>query len=737
MQHERAAQARLDKFVRAIAANLVAEVCAIYLRRASDELELFAAQGLSPDAVHKTRLSWGEGLVGAVARSAQPINLADAPHDPRFSYRPETKEDPYYSFLGAPILRGDRLIGVLTIQNKAPRRYTDEELETLQMVAMVLAEIAASGELIDGKAFEDVDQVLHRPRRLEGTGFSGGVAIGTAVFHEPPVRAADLFSDDVEQEQRRLTEAVSRLRQSIDDLLGAPDAAPPGAPREILETYRLFAHDKGWLERLCSAVAIGLTAEAAVERVKAENRMRMMQARDPYIRERLHDLDDLAHRLLRHLADGGEGASAAAGPPPDAILLARTLGPAELLEYGQNKLRGVILGEGSAASHVAIVARALGLPLIGRAGAALDEADEGDLVILDGDTGEIRIRPSPDVIASYEEKIELQSERHRQYARERDLPCRTRDGVEIDLCLNAGLRIDLPHLQETNAAGIGLFRTELQFMVSPGLPRLREQRDMYRDVLDACGDREVVFRTVDLGGDKVLPYIRSERERNPAMGWRAIRIALDRPGLLRYQLRAMLEAAAGRELNLMFPMIAVVDEFDAARWLLDREMERLETAGAAPPRAVRVGCMLEVPSLAYQIDQILERADFVSIGGNDLAQFFFAADRDNIHVQNRYDVLHPSYLRLLRHLASRGEAAGKPLAYCGEHAGRPIEAMALLGCGLRRLSMNPTAIGPVRKMILSADLEKLTKFVHEAIDNDRPALRDDLQAFAARERINI
>lgn len=738
MQREQVAQSRLDQFVRTIASNMVAEVCTIYLRRAGDELELFAAEGLAREAVHHTRLAWGEGLVGEVARTAQPLNLANAPEDTRFSYRPETREDPYSSFLGVPILRGGRLLGVLTIQNKTPRQYADDEVETLQTIAMILAEIAASGELIDPREFEDVDQVLHRPRRLLGVGLSAGVAIGVAVFHEPPVRASDLFSDDIESERSRLLQAISRLRNSIDEMLTVPDLTAHGEPREILEAYRLFAHDKGWAERLLSAVATGLTAEAAVERVKAENRLRLMRARDPYIRERFRDLDDLAHRLLRCLAEGDDGAPGASSSlPDDAILIARSLGPAELLDYGKEKLRGVILGEGSAASHVAIVARALGLPLVGGAGLALDEVDEGDRIFIDGSNGEIRIRPTSDAAAAYEQKVELQSERQRAYARNRDLPCKTRDGVEIELMLNAGLKLDIPHLEETNAAGIGLFRTELQFMVSHKLPRLRAQRDMYREVIDACGSRPVMFRTVDLGGDKVLPYLRAERERNPAMGWRAIRIALDRPGLLRYQLRAMLDAAAGRDLNLMFPMIAVVDEFTAARDLVEKELARACAMGKTPPRNLRIGTMLEVPSLAFQIDEILEAADFISIGGNDLAQFFFAADRENARMQNRYDVLHPAYLGLLRNLAARCEKAGKPVAYCGEHAGRPIEAMALLGCGIRRLSMSATSIGPVKQMVMSTDLGALEDFLGAAIDGGCEDLRAEIQSFSEKGRVRI
>ena len=734
MAREAGAQARLDEFVRSIAANLVAEVCAIYLRRAGDTLELFAAAGLAEKAVHQTRLSWGEGLVGTIASTAQPLNLADAPNDPRFAYRPETEEDPFHAFLGVPIFRGGRLLGVLTIQNKAARLYSDDEVEALQTTAMILAEIAASGELVDTEEFGDVEEVLHRPERITGVGLAEGIGMGYAVFHEPPIGAGELFTDDIDSEQARLIEGVRRLRESVDALLDSPDLSLPDAPRHILETYRLFAYDRGWVERMEAAVGSGLTAEAAVERIKNENRLRMTRARDPYLRDRLHDLDDLAHRLLRHLA--GDHRGEPEDLPDDVVLFARALGPADLLDFDRSKLRGVVLGEGSAASHVAIVARAIGVPLIGRAGVALDEIDPGDFAILDGAAGEIRIRPTSEEIGAFTEQVEFRTERQKAFAREKDAPAHTRDGVEMSLLINAGLKVDLPHLERTGADGIGLFRTELQFMVAPGLPRLRAQTDFYRSVFEACAEKPIVFRTVDLGGDKVLPYLRTEREANPAMGWRAIRFALDRPALLRYQLRALLEAAQGRVLNVMFPMIAVVEEFEAAKALLDREIARADRQGRERPAQIRIGAMIEVPSIAMQIDDLLPMVDFVSIGGNDLAQFFFAADRENARVQKRYDPLHPSFLRLVESLVQKTDAAGVELSFCGEQAGRPLEALALACCGVRRLSTAATAIGPVKAALRSADIGAISEELTAKI-RERAPVRATLNEIAQRHGVNL
>lgn len=722
------AQARLDRLVRTIAANMVADVCSIYLRRAGDQLELFATHGLNSDAVHKTRLRWGEGLVGAIAVSSSPLNLRDAPSHPTFSYRSETGEDPFHSFLGVPILRSGRLLGVLVVQNETERLYTEEEVEALQTVAMVLAEVAASGELIDPAEFDDVDDVLHGPERFSAVGIVEGVGIGRAAFHEPPVQVINLIADDVAAEEERLQDAIEALRKSVDAMLAKMDRRLMGVPREVLETYRMFAHDRGWLNRLREAVLSGLTAEAAVQRVKGENRARMLQSDNAYLRDRLHDLDDLAHRLLRHLAGGG-GAEPL-NIPDDAILFARTLGPAELLEYDYRKLRGVVLGEGSAASHVAIVARALELPLIARSDDALDRTDANDPVIIDGAAGEVHVRPTADITQAYRAKLELQSERQAAFAAARDLPAVTRDGVEIDLQMNAGLLVDLPHLEETGASGIGLFRTELQFMVSTALPRLPQQVSLYRDVIAAAGDRPVVFRTVDLGSDKVLPYMQHEREDNPALGWRAIRLSLDRPGLMRLQLRALLQASAGRPLQVLFPMITIPEEIEAARHLLDREMERGRRLGQTPPTEVAVGAMIEVPAIAWRLDALLEQVDFISIGGNDLVQFFFAADRTSERIGKRYDLLSPAFLSFLSGIVAGAKAKEVPVSFCGEQASQPLEALGLLATGLRRLSAPATAIGPVKQMVRSLHLGELNAHIAPMLKADQASIREPLRNYA-------
>jgi phosphotransferase system enzyme I (PtsP) len=728
------AQDRLDTVVKIIAQSMVAEVCSIYLRRASGELELFATQGLRPDAVHNTRLRPGEGLVGEVARSAVPISLSDAPSHPSFSYRPETGEDPYHAFLGAPLLRGGRAIGVLVVQNRSERRYDEDEVEDIQTIAMVLAETVASGELLGQDELRDIEVAPHRPERLKGQRFAEGLAYGHVVLHEAPVAPENLLAENQQVEEIRLREALIGLKANIDGMLEGGAGKLGGQSFEVLETYRMFADDRGWNRSLEEAVRTGLTAEAAVDRVRNEHRARFAKARDPYIKERLHDFEDLANRLLRVLAGDNPGQR---DLPDDAILVARNLGPADLLEYDRRKLRGLLLEEGSAASHAAIVARALGIPCVGRLQGLRDRLSEGDLVIVDGEAGEAYLRPRPDMLAAVQSRMEVRHQRQAEFAKLRDTPAVTADGQRISLLTNAGLAVDLENLDATGAEGIGLFRTEFQFMVSEELPRLDSQTALYKLVLDTAGNRPVTFRTLDIGGDKVLPYLETEREENPALGRRAIRLGLDRPGLLRLQLRALLTAAAGRELRVMFPMIATVDEFRAARELVDIECNWARRRGRELPALLRVGAMIECPSLLWHLDALLPLTDFVSVGTNDLFQYMFAADRTNPLVSDRYDPMSPPALRALAEIQRKCADTGTPVSICGELAGRPLEAFALLTLGFTRLSAPAEGVGPVKRMILSTDLAAARRGMTSMLGSSSASVRGELETLARKLNVAV
>jgi phosphotransferase system enzyme I (PtsP) len=736
MAEKASAQMRLDKLVSVIAVNMVAEVCSIYLRRAGRILELFATEGLNRAAVHNTRMREGEGLVGLVAETAEPVNLSDAPADPHFSYRPETGEDPYKSFLGVPIVRGGQVFGVLTVQNRAAVLYAEEEVEALQTVAMVLAEVVAQGGLFDVSELDEPELRADKPLTFRGEGLSEGVAVGRVVLHEPRVRVERMIADNPQEELKRLEDALSALRESVDRMLDSSELDLTGEGREVIEAYRLFANDQGWRQRMRDAVRTGLTAEAGVERVQDEMRLRVHRLGDPILRERAHDLDDLARRLLRHLAGDAEK-DVALDLPQDAVLIARAMGPAELLDYGRDKLLGLVLEDAAATSHVAIVARSMGLALVSSVEGVGDAARSGDAIVVDGEAGEVHLRPMPEVVKTFEAKRELHANRVAHFAAIRDLPAVTRDGVHIKLMMNAGLLLDMAHLTESGADGVGLFRTELQFMIGETMPRLADQVAFYKQVIDAAGDKPVVFRTLDLGGDKVLPYARWEREENPALGWRALRIALDRPALLRYQVRALMLAAAGRTLNILLPLVSDVAEFNAARALIDREIERARYLGLAQPRQTRVGAMLEVPALAFMLPQIMRSADFVSIGSNDLFQFVFAVDRTNPRVSRRYDPLNPATLTLIRLIVQSASESAGDLSLCGEMAGKPLDAMALLGLGLRTLSMQPANVGPVKMMIRSLDLREVSQFVDRLCGRTDGSLRTRLSAFAAERGIDL
>ncbi len=737
MAEQISAQERLDKIVVLIAANMVAEVCSVYVLRVDSTLELYATQGLNREAVHLTVMRAGEGLVGLVAQTAESLNLSDAQEHPSFAFKPETGEEIFHSFLGVPILRGGNTLGVLVVQNRAHRKYEEDEVEALQTTSMVLAEMIASGEL-SALALPGQEPAARRPLHLPGEGLADGVGLGHVVLHEPRIKVTKLIADDPNREMGRLESAIEALRAEIDDMLDSEDVARGGEHKDILEAYRMFAHDRGFVRRLKEAIGTGITAEAAVERVQSDNRARMMRQTDPYLRERMHDLDDLANRLMRQIT--GEKPTAREDLPENAIVVARHMGPASLLDYDRSRLRGLVLEEGGATSHVAIVARSLGIPTVGHAENVTSLADPGDAIIIDGATGEVHLRPTSDVESAYAEKVRFRARRQAQYAAIRDRDAVTRDGIEIKLNLNAGLMVDLPFISETGAAGIGLFRTELQFMVANSLPRTAEQLDLYRKVLDAADGRPVTFRTLDIGGDKVLPYMDVVQEENPALGWRAIRLGLDRPGLLRSQVRAMLRAGAGREVRIMFPMIAAAEEFDQAKAIVERELTHLRRHEHRMPDRVQVGAMVEVPALLFQLDELLPRVDFLSVGSNDLVQFMFAVDRGNNRVSNRFDVMSPPILRALRLLARKGKEYGKLVTLCGELASRPLEAMALAGLGYRSLSLSPAAMGPVKSMILELDLGRLAAVLDPLIDQPKeggPSIRERLRHFAEAEGMTL
>ncbi len=723
-----AGQERLDRITQIVSESLAAEVCSIYLKTQSDTLELFATTGLKQSAVHQTRMRLREGLVGRIADTARPVATDDAPRAVGFQYRPETGEEVFASFLGVPIQRLGEVLGVLVIQNQSPRQYTEDEVHGLEIVAMVIAEMAELGAFT-GDADKGLPPLHQQPYMVKGVVGQEGAAEGTVLLHDPQTVVANPVADDPAAEKERLQKALDKLRLDVDDMLDSDHLAATGEHREVLNAWRMFAHDKGWVRRMNESIDAGLAAEVAVEREQSQTRTRMARMTDPYIRERLHDLDDLSNRLLRVLT-GGDGV-ADSDIPDDAILVARNIGPGELLDYGR-RLRGVVLEEGSVGSHAAIVARALAIPLIIQADRITREAMNGDAILVDGDQGHVHLRPEQSVAEAFRAKLDMAVEAQQTYAELRDEPALSRDGVRLTLLMNAGLMADLPSLKPSGAEGVGLYRTELAFLIRRSVPKRGELVALYKRVLDAADGIPVTFRTLDIGSDKALPYMKRPQEPNPALGWRAIRVGLDRKGVMRMQLQALLRAHSGRPMRIMFPFIAQFDEFRAARDMVLAEVEKERGFGHPVPEALEIGAMLETPSLAFAPDQFFKLADFISIGGNDLKQFFFAADRENEMVRRRYDTLNVSFLSFIEQIAARCDRLGAPVSFCGEDAGRPVEALAFAAMGLRRLSMRPASIGPVKRLIRAVDIAEARKLIDEARcsgeQSVRPALMRWLRA---------
>ena len=731
------AQTKLNKVVDTIAEAVNSEVCSIYLRR-EGVLELFATRGLNAEAVHVTKLAVGEGLTGYIAKNVETLNLDEAASHPDFQYRPETGEEKFHSFAGVPIIRNQQAIGVLCAQHVEPRRYSEVEIEAFETAAMVLSELISGAEFVDDNVAEESALLDDGATRLSGLQLVKGKASGYAVFHQPRVKIEHTVAEDTEAERHRVYSAFDKMRAQIDQMTSQAEFGVGGEHEEVLETYKMFAYDEGWSRRINEAIDSGLTAEAAIERVQQHTRMRMRQIDDPLLAERMHDLEDLANRLLR-IVSGQMGTAAKMGLRQDTILIARNLGPAELLEYDRRRLKGVILEEGSLTAHVTIIARAMGLPILGQVKNIRQVVREDDHLLLNVDENVVFVRPGPSVVEAFEAQLELSQKKRAAYSELRDKEAVTKDGVRITVNINAGLRDDLALLSLTGADGIGLFRTELQFLVAATMPGRAGQTRFYRDVLDAAGDKPVIFRTIDIGGDKPLPYFQTgdPKEDNPAMGWRAIRIGLERDALMKVQARALIEAASGRKLNVMFPMIAEPWEFDQAKAVFEHQRAYLLGQKKRLPSQIRYGAMLEVPALAECLDLMADRLDFLSIGTNDLTQFLFAADRSNPKLAERFDWMSPAILRFLSRASDNALRFDIPLGVCGEMGGRPLDALALLGLGIRSLSITPASVGPIKAMVRSLDLGQAKREMKAILKEAPVEPRQRLEQWANTHKVDL
>jgi phosphotransferase system enzyme I (PtsP) len=716
---------KLQDFVSLVAAELVAEVCSVYALRAGEILELRATIGLHSTAIGRTRLRVGEGIVGLVAATGQTLNLADAQNHPAFAYRPETGEEPFASMLAVPVRRAGRTLGVLDVQNRASRHYTDDETEVLETVAMFLADLLLSegGDTREGFTGSVA-------RQFDAALLSPGIVLGPAYLADGMITPKRLLADDIPAELKRLNQALRTMRHELDSLI--EQQLPAGKDsREILDATRQVAADDGWLRRVAEVIRGGLSAEAAVHRVVQDFRGRMRGIADPYLRERISDLEDMGARLTLALSGADQSPIDATG----AILLIRRLGPAQLLEWHARGIAAVAIEDASPSGHAAIIARALGLPAVGGVRGMLEAANQGDLAVVDAEEGALILRPDPRVRETYERALAVRAARSATWRSLRAAPNLTADGAPFTLMMNAGLPLELDQLEAVGAQGIGLFRTEIAMMARGSIPDIAEQAAIYARVLDVAGDKPVYFRTLDLGSDKLLPDSPRAEEENPAMGWRSLRVGLDRPAILRRQLRALLQAAAGRRLSIMFPMVATLSEFRQARGLLLAEAARARPA----PEHLAVGTMLEVPSLLWMLPELMGEADFVSIGSNDLMQFVFAADRGTPALAERYDFLSVPMLRLINTIARQAEESGIPLSLCGEAASRPLDAAVLLVIGIRTLSMSGSSILPVKEALTRLDLGAFRSFLEtlRRTAATYTSLRDPIGAWARDHGLNV
>ena len=728
MSSPASAQARLDQLVRIIATGFSSEVCSVYLLRAGDVLELFASQGLKASSVHLTRLSVGQGLVGEIAATATPLNLADAQLHHKYVYRPETGEEIYSSFVGVPVLQGGKVIGVLVVQGKRAHRYSDDQVEVLQTIAMVLSELAISGQLIAAQEMKIVTTGLAQ-QRLSGVAMSPGMARAPAVLHQPQLIITQYVAADIEGEKERFEQALRKLQDSFDRYIQTSNLADGDEQREIIETYLLFTQDRGWKARILEAISSGLTAEAGVRKVQEELQAKMSQLASPYIKERIQDLEDLSSHLLRMLL-GHEAIRTRTDLPEAFILVARNIGPAELLDYDQSRLRGLVLEEGSMTSHTAVIARAMDIPALTKVTGATAVIQQHDMLIMESESGSVYVRPTDDVESLLEAQLRNQAERAGQYEALRPLPAITRDGQRIALNVNAGLFVDAKSVMQEGVEGIGLYRTELPYMTSDHFPDVERQRQHYAQIYEQLPGKRIIFRSFDIGGDKKVHYLNAGEEENPAMGWRATRIGLDHPGILLTQLRALIAAADGRALHVMFPFIAQLSELDAAHRLLERELQAAQAAGQRLPQPLKLGVMVEIPSLLWQLEALMEKVDFVSIGSNDLMQFLFACDRGAAHMAGHYDTLSPIFLRVVRQVVQAAKRRGVEVSFCGEMARKPLEALALIGLGVRSLSASASAIAPLKALVRSIEFTSLSAYMEFLLASEEASVRHWLDAYA-------
>jgi phosphotransferase system enzyme I (PtsP) len=708
----------------AIAVNRIRDTmrvmaCTVYLAdQERRELVLMATAGLDPAAVGRVRLNRQQGgLVGLVAERQEPLNLEDARRHARFRPTPGAGEDACHAFLGVPLVQYRRTLGVLVAQDGAIRQFRSQEVDFLVTLGAQLASTLHHA-VLSGAARDLLNPLVIGAHALQGLAGARGVAIGTITI---PHLLADLddvpdrATDDPAAEEAAFRAAIAAVDEELR--LASERLAPLLPPTELalFAVHRMLLHSDSLLDETGDRIRAGSWAPAAWRDTVLARARLLEQAEDAYLSARAEDIRDLGRRVLQHLRAGSvEPASA---PARRCVLFAEEMSVAHLATVPPERLVAVVCLRGSALSHVAILARAMGVPAVMGLGDRPIGRYEGCDIIVDGDRGQVFVNPDSTVREAYRQRIAAEAELSAELSELRDLPATTLDGHRVPLHAKAGLLSDIATARDCGADGIGLYRTEFAFMIRDSFPGEDEQCQLYRHMLAAFAPKPVVVRTLDIGGDKCLPYYTID-EKNPFLGWRGMRFTLDHPDIFLTQLRAMLRANAGLgNLRVLFPMITTVEEVDEALRLLDQAQRELEEDGW-PAARPQVGVMIEVPSAAWQAAQLARRVDFLSVGTNDLTQYVLAVDRDNARVAGLYDNLHPAMLKTIAHIVESGRHAGRPVNLCGEMSADPGAAILLLGMGADSLSASATSVPRVKWAIRSFTLARAQELARHALELD-------------------
>ncbi len=692
----------LSIIVKRVKQSMAVEVCSVYLADSDTQhYVLMASDGLNPEAIGRVRLAPGEGIISVVVETAEPLNIDNATDHPRYLFIAETGEDRYHAFLGVPIIHHRKVLGIVVVRQHAQRRFEENEVAFLVTVAAQLSGAIAHAEVIgaiqiSGRGLLQGNN--HDGRALEGLPGAPGIAIGTAMVVYPPADLDAIPDRTITHIDAEIATFMAAVKSVQDDMAALGLRLSPKLSvedRALFDAYRLMLGSDTLINNTLDRIRTGSWASGALRETVNEHARIFDEMDDPYIRERAEDVRDLGRRILVCLQSGKRNAP----PYPDnTILVGEEITATMLAEVPGEKLKGVISARGSSSSHVAILARALGVPAVVGAGDLPVARMDGRELIVDGYLGKVYVQPSPALRAEYDRLLREEKQLTAGLAELRDLPAITQDGLRIPLYANTGLLSDVASSLNSGAEGIGLYRTEVPFMIRQRFPSEEEQRRVYRQVLEAYAPRPVTLRTLDIGGDKELPYF-PINEDNPFLGWRGIRITLDHPEIFLSQLRAMLRASVGlNNLHILLPMISRVTEVDEALVLLNRARQELCDAGETIERP-RVGVMVEVPSAAYQAEALARRVDFLSIGTNDLTQYLLAVDRNNPQVANLYDSLHPAVIHALVQIIQGAHKQNTPVSVCGEMAGDPAAALLLMGMGIDSLSMSAASLSRVKWVI--------------------------------------